>query len=1151
MNILSKGLLCGALFIGSSSVVFAQTLAFPGAEGWGRFAVGGRYGTVYHVTNLNDSGAGSLRDAVSQPNRIVVFDVAGVIKINSRMTFAKNLYVAGQTAPGEGITVYGNGVSFSNANNTICRYMRFRMGAGGDNGKDCAALAGGTNMIFDHCSFAWGRDETFSINPDGKSALHSITIQNCIVGQGLMSHSAGGLMQADSITLYRNFYCDNSTRNNKVKGRNQYVNNVVYNWKDGAYIMGGDSEGHSYCNIVGNLFVNGPVGNGDGFTGGNDKFHCYVNDNYQDKNKDGKFNPSAITSFSGADLISTPYNYPTLPTVSATSLIDNLIPTVGASLPYRDYVDCYLVDELLSFGKDGALISNEGSLFYGVPSSWSVWKGNSRTDSDNDGMPDEWENANGTNPNTNDAMKIALNGYTNIENYLNGIVEESVDFFLRKPINVELVSASTTSLSVKWHDWTRGEDGFEIELKSGNGSYEKVASTSSDATNFVLSGLTPATAYSIRIRAVKGEKYSDYSDVVTFKTRPVEAGIVDIDTYVPDVKWTENVIKWDLTTSGWDSESSLYTDGSNVLFDVNMDATVAISETVSPKEIVVMGDKKITFNGSGKISGTSSLNKDGDGALVVSTLNDYKGATVLHRGVLSFSTLKNGGVASAIGASDEFAQNWIFDGGTYDYTGSSTTTNRSARVLSESSLSVAQSSSVVTMNGSFEGDGNFIIDGKGTVKVNTVDFFKYRGSTILRGGILQLPTPAITNAGIGSSSKLVFAGGHLVTAGETEGYENFTFPIDVKEGTVSQFSPNRNCYIKSKITGSGTLQINIPYVREYVQGEMDNFTGRLIGYAKASGNLLLLNGKNIPKGVIELKNGARLCGWDTNGNYVIGGLSGAAGTYLCGSSKKTDGFTCTWNVGGANTEETFRGSINNWSCSGSGHVGTVNIIKSGDNVWRLTGTNDYKGTTKVQAGRLVINGSNTGTGAFTVSKDATLAGTGSIAAPVTLLSGAELYAGDTLVVNKSTLTIKGNVTANSGSIVTVPLIYSDSKKRINSFTFMGNVTFTKAVLNLSFEDLYSELDIPVGTEFKLFNFSGKVTGSFATIQPSVPGNGRMWDTSELYTKGIIRVIEDPATVIRTVYSDNSESSLSYDLNGVRTINRKGKIIIQNNKKIKL
>ena len=139
----------------------AQQLAFPGASGWGRWAKGARASsapTVYHVTNLNDSGTGSLRDAVSQSNRIVVFDVSGVIKITDRMVFSSNLYIAGQTAPGEGITVYGNGVSFSGANNIICRYLRVRMGHGGTSGKDCAGVANGTNMIFDHCSFYWGLD---------------------------------------------------------------------------------------------------------------------------------------------------------------------------------------------------------------------------------------------------------------------------------------------------------------------------------------------------------------------------------------------------------------------------------------------------------------------------------------------------------------------------------------------------------------------------------------------------------------------------------------------------------------------------------------------------------------------------------------------------------------------------------------------------------------------------------------------------------------------------------------------------------------------------------------------------------------------------------------------------------------------------------
>ena len=206
-------LLLGALALPAE----AQQLAFPEAQGWGRFATGGRKGTVYHVTNLNDSGTGSLRDAISQPNRIIVFDVAGVIYINSRLIFSKNLYVAGQTAPGEGITVYGDGVSFSGADNLIVRYMRFRMGAVGSKDKDCAGIANGQNMIFDHCSFAWGQDENFSINWDNKgSAPQNITLMNSIVGQGLMTHSAGGLMQADNITIYRVLLVDNSTRNFKV-----------------------------------------------------------------------------------------------------------------------------------------------------------------------------------------------------------------------------------------------------------------------------------------------------------------------------------------------------------------------------------------------------------------------------------------------------------------------------------------------------------------------------------------------------------------------------------------------------------------------------------------------------------------------------------------------------------------------------------------------------------------------------------------------------------------------------------------------------------------------------------------------------------------------------------------------------------------------
>jgi pectate lyase len=149
-----------------------------------------------------------------------------VIKITSRIVVSSNIYIAGQTAPGEGITIYGNGFSYSGANNVICRYLRMRMGAVGDSGKDACGIANGSNMIFDHVSVSWGRDETFSVS--GTECIN-ITIQNSLISQGLLSHSAGGLIQTDGgVTLYRNLYVDNDTRNNKIKGVNQYVNNMVF-----------------------------------------------------------------------------------------------------------------------------------------------------------------------------------------------------------------------------------------------------------------------------------------------------------------------------------------------------------------------------------------------------------------------------------------------------------------------------------------------------------------------------------------------------------------------------------------------------------------------------------------------------------------------------------------------------------------------------------------------------------------------------------------------------------------------------------------------------------------------------------------------------------------------------------------------------------
>ena len=1066
--------------------VSAQQLAFPGAQGFGRFATGGRMGSVYHVTNLNDSGTGSLRDAVSKPNRIVVFDVSGVIRINSRLVFSKNLYVAGQTAPGEGITVYGDGTSFSAADNIIVRYMRFRMGAVGTKDKDAGGIANGQNMIFDHCSFSWGQDENFSINWDNKgTAPQNITLMNSIVGQGLMTHSAGGLMQADNITLYRDLLVDNSTRNFKVKGTNQYVNNLVYNWKNYAYNMGGDSQGTSYVNIENNLFINGPAVGGDALTGGNSDFHFYGNDNWQDKNRDGVLNPTLFTGTGGGDKVSTPYAYPELEKWAGNELIEMLLPEVGASLPYRDLADCYMVDEVLSFGKKGKLITNENELPIGVPTTWSWFKGSKPTDTDGDGMPDAWEEANGTDKAKNDAMTIADNGYANIENYINSITKDNRQFFLRAPLLLELSSATTNSLTLSWADYSDNEDGFIVELQK-DGAFVEVGRTTNSKFIIQNVGLEAGKPYIVRVCAYKSQDKSNYTAELIVKTKPEQVDIVDVETF---------------TGTG---------DGEWLINPAN-DETYTLDEATPKTAVVVKSDANVTLNGTGYLSGIASLNKTGKGTLTVATDQQYEGATVLHDGVYEFSSLKNGGVASGLGMSQEFAQNWVMDGGVYNYTGATTSTNRSAKLYSDTELNIANKSAVVTMNGSIEGQGDLEINGEGTIAVNTKDFFKFDGDVVLKGGLLKLNNKDISDAGIGSASKLIMAGGAFSNVGKNEAAVTFSFPIVAEAGTTSTINFDRWNVIKCNVSGTGTLQWGVCYLREYIEGNWDNYTGQLTITSQGNyGNnrqFAIRNGVGIKNATIFLKSGTAINGAKNQSTYYLGGLSGDAGSSLSGFNVKAKG-EGTWIVGGANTDETFRGVIDDKDQAGT-HPGKTSIVKDGAGDWRLTGSNTYSGTTKVAAGTLIVNGTHSGTGAITVNSGATLAGKGTLTGAVTM--NGTLMVGDTLVTDKG-LTFKGALKLGSNAILQL----NDAK---------AEATYTE------------------GDQVRVF--TGTATGTFKEIIPATPGEGLEWDTTSLST-GILKVVKSSGTTGISEVKSNNDSP-RYNLNGQPVKGQTNGLFIQDGK----
>ena len=403
--------------------VNGELVAFPGAQGFGRLAVGARGRDVVHVTNLNDSGPGSLRDAISQPQRTVVFDVGGVIQLASRLVFKSNQTIAGQTAPGGGITLYGDGTSFSGVSNTIVRYVRFRMGRVGEAEKDTVTMANGHDVIWDHCSLSWGRDGTFDLNQESGAQLYNLTLQDSIVAQGLQTHSTGGLVVTQGTSILRSLYIDNNSRNPKARGTLQFVNNVVYDWVVSGYILG-DTAGRSDGDLVGNYFIPGPETKGGTLDSPTPQYELFASGNFYDSNKNGVLDGRLLGQgdFGSVTWHETPsVPFPDVPALTADAAYRFVFDHAGASL-YRDAVDEYVLAELASLGTRGATISDEASL--GLPNVVGTLPvAANPLDTDQDGMPDAWEQQSGLDP-ANAADRNGDrngDGWTNLEEYVNSL----------------------------------------------------------------------------------------------------------------------------------------------------------------------------------------------------------------------------------------------------------------------------------------------------------------------------------------------------------------------------------------------------------------------------------------------------------------------------------------------------------------------------------------------------------------------------------------------------------------------------------------------------------------------------------------------------------------------------------------------------------
>jgi hypothetical protein len=414
-----------AVAIGSLQLANAAPLAFPGAEGFGALATGGRGGAVVHVTNLDDAGTGSLRDAVSQAGRIVVFDTSGIIHLKSQLTCASNLTIAGQSAPGDGITVADFGISFSNQSNVIVRFMRFRSSHLASRGSKSLNVTEGGNMVFDHCSISWGRWDNLGFT----GGAHDITLQDCIVSEACNPQRLGALIDsARNITVARTLWMSNQSRNPKGKADIQFINNVVYNW-GGSGFDGGHSGAVWNQDLINNYFIKGPASNDSFLAQFTKNDHVFQSGNMADLNCNGELAGREVTvadfransrDGESATIMPGAFNNPSVPVkvLPAADAYARIAEDAGASTK-RDPTDVRLIAELRSLGTKGAVI-NEETQVGGVG---ELKNETGPKDTDGDGIPDEWETSHGLNPtDAADAGKISeQTGYTRLEEYLNSL----------------------------------------------------------------------------------------------------------------------------------------------------------------------------------------------------------------------------------------------------------------------------------------------------------------------------------------------------------------------------------------------------------------------------------------------------------------------------------------------------------------------------------------------------------------------------------------------------------------------------------------------------------------------------------------------------------------------------------------------------------
>lgn len=424
--------LAGVLLSATFAAASPRQRAFPGAEGFGAYAQGGRGGKVLFVTNTNDSGPGSLREAVeAEGARTVIFQVGGTIHLKSQMRIKQPfLTIAGQTALGDGICISGREVVVD-AHDCIIRYVRFRLGDGEKAADDAlSTYRGAKDSIIDHCSASWAVDETISA-----TFVKNVTIQWCIISESLNNsvhpkgkHGYGSLINGEEVTYHHNLYAHHSDRVPRPAAcQLDFRNNVLYDFGGGGYNHGEATR----LNYVGNYIIPQDGLKATSFyvkkpAGPAALSKIYFAQNFSTSSAAATADNRLLLQIdasagTAADvLVARPaFDIPAEYAVTAQeakAAYERILAEAGATLPKRDAIDGRIVQDVKN--RTGKIINSQSDVG-GYPTYNS---GKPPADADSDGIPDEWEKRHGLNPaDPADGARVAGSGYTHLEEYLNSL----------------------------------------------------------------------------------------------------------------------------------------------------------------------------------------------------------------------------------------------------------------------------------------------------------------------------------------------------------------------------------------------------------------------------------------------------------------------------------------------------------------------------------------------------------------------------------------------------------------------------------------------------------------------------------------------------------------------------------------------------------